>query len=269
MQPMVNVALTAARKSGNYLCQAFDRGDPLEITSKGRNDFVTQVDQKSEAILVEALLTTYPDHGILTEESGQIGNPHSEYQWIIDPLDGTTNFIHHIPHFAISMAVKKNNQLEHAVVFNPMLQEEFTASRGYGAQLNNKRLRVSQCHSLESALLATGFPFHTDNLNYLDDYMAMLKHFLPQTAGIRRAGAAALDLAYTAAGRYDGYWELGLKPWDVAAGALLIQEAGGLIGDINGGHQHVESGHVVCGNPKIFKILLQALRSHVPTSLRS
>ena len=170
MQPMVNVALKAARKAGNYLCQAFDRGDPLEITSKGRNDFVTQVDQKSEAILVEALLTTYPDHGILTEESGQLGNPNSEYQWIIDPLDGTTNFIHNIPHFAISMAVKKNNQLEHAVVFNPMLQEEFTASRGYGAQLNNKRLRVSQCHSLESALLATGFPFHTDNLEYLDNY---------------------------------------------------------------------------------------------------
>ncbi len=268
MQPMVNIALKAARKAGQYLCQAFDRGDPLQITSKGRNDFVTQVDQKSEAILVESLLTTYPDHGILTEESGQIGNASSEYQWIIDPLDGTTNFIHGIPHFAISIAVKKNQLLEHAVVLNPMLQEEFSASRGHGAQLNGKRLRVSSCYSLESALLATGFPFHTGNLEYLEANLAMLKQFLPQTAGIRRAGAAALDLAYVAAGRYDGYWEFGLKPWDIAAGALLIQEAGGLIGDPLGGHQHMEAGHLVCGNPKLFKLLLQALRPNLPDNLR-
>ena len=264
-QPIVNIALRAAQAAGRIIEQALVRGAPPVVETKGQNDFVTAVDRAAEAVIIEAIRKNYPQHNILTEESGFIAG-NSDTTWIIDPLDGTTNFIHGFPHFAVSIGVKVGDRLEHAVVYDPMRREEFTASRGRGAQLNDRRLRVSDRKSLDGALIGTGFPFRKEQMPHIDAYLAMFKDVAQQTAGIRRPGSAALDLAYVAAGRMDGFWEFGLQEWDMAAGCLLIAEAGGLVSDFNGKEGHLDSGHIVGGNPKVFKALLQTITPHVPAA---
>ncbi|MBX5462578.1 MAG: inositol monophosphatase [Steroidobacteraceae bacterium] len=261
---LLNIAVRAARNAGEIIVRSMNRLESLQITSKGRNDFVTEIDQAAEREIIGHIRKHYPNHAFLAEESGQIGE--SETVWIIDPLDGTTNFLHGFPQFAVSIACRHRGQLEHAVVYDPLRQEIFTASRGAGAHLDNHRIRVSKQRALEGALIATGFPYRS-NLRYLDAYLAMLRTVMEHTAGVRRPGSAALDLAYVAAGRVDAFWEIGLKPWDTAAGTLLIQEAGGHVGTLTGA-PYAQGGNIIAGSPKIYAALVEALAPHVPESLR-
>ncbi len=264
MQPMLNIAVRAARRAGDLIVRNLDRVPSISVQSKGRNDFVSEIDRMAERDIIETVRRVHPDHGFLAEESGRSGG--DEFIWIIDPLDGTTNFLHGFPVFAVSIAVECRGRLEHAVVYDPMRQELFTASRGGGAQVDGRRIRVSKQTTLDGALVATGFP-QRDNSRWLDEYMLMLKAMMLQTAGVRRAGAAALDLAYVAAGRVDGFWEIGLSPWDTAAGTLLITEAGGRIGTLTG-QPYTQGGHVVAGTPKVFDELVACIGPHVPATLR-
>ena len=215
MQPLLNIAMRAARRAGDLIVKSLSRLDSLKIDSKGRNDFVTDIDRKAEADIIATIHRSYPDHAILAEESGRSGE--SEFVWIIDPLDGTTNFLHGFPVFAVSIALQQKGRLQHGVVYDPMRQEFFTASRGDGAQLEGKKIRVSSQRTLEGSLIGTGLPFRAA-VSYIDEYLAMLKVVMSTAAGVRRPGAASLDLAYVAAGRIDGFWEFGLSPWDTAAG---------------------------------------------------
>jgi myo-inositol-1(or 4)-monophosphatase len=235
----------------------------LDIRSKGNNDFVTEIDIQAEREIIEIIHKHYPDHAIHAEESGQSGE--NEFVWIIDPLDGTTNFMHGFPQFAVSIGVQRRGRMEHGVVYDPLRQELFTTSRGEGAQLDGKRIRVSSHVGLERALIGTGFPYRSNQ--WLDNYMAMLKAVMQQTAGIRRPGSAALDLAYVAAGRLDAFWEFGLAPWDTAAGSLLITEAGGMVGTLNGA-EYQQEGHILAGAPKVYAPLAELLRPFVPTELQ-
>jgi myo-inositol-1(or 4)-monophosphatase len=264
MQPLLNIAVRAARRAGEIIVRNVDRVPSLHVQAKGRNDFVSEIDQLAERDIIETVRRMHPDHGFLCEESGRSGG--DEFVWIIDPLDGTTNFLHGFPTFAVSIAVEHRGRLEHAVVYDPMRQELYTASRGYGAQLDGKRIRVSKQVTLDGALIGTGFPYRS-NARWMDDYMAMLKAVMQETAGIRRPGAAALDLAYVAAGRTDGFWEIGLSAWDTAAGTLLITEAGGRIGTLTG-EPYAQGGNVVAGTPKVYEALLACLGPHVPAGLR-
>ncbi len=263
MHPMINIAVRAARSAGNVIVRNLDRVDTLSIDVKDRNDFVTEVDRRAEEEIISTLRRAYPNHGILAEESGY--SEGDEYQWIIDPLDGTTNFLHGFPQFAVSIALRHKGRLEQGVVYNPLSQELFTATRGGGAMLNERRIRVSTRKGLDGALLGTGFPFKAQQ--HLDAYLDMFRALFPSTAGIRRPGSAALDLAFVAAGRLDGFWEIGLNVWDMAAGVLLVQEAGGLSGDFRGGHDFLESGNIVCGNPKVFAEILKTIQPHVTPEL--
>jgi len=247
MNPMLNIAIRAARAAGDIIIRQIDYVQDLPVTKKSRNDFVTVVDKQAEIAIIETLHKSYPHHAILAEESGRQGD--SPYLWIIDPLDGTTNYIHGFPQYAVSIALQHRGELDQAVVYDPLRQELFTASRGEGAMLNNRRIRVSKQKHLEGALLGTGFPFKEQER--LDEYLKSFKALFPMTAGIRRAGAASLDLAYVACGRLDGFWELGLKSWDMAAGALLIIEAGGICSDINCDGSYLESGNIIAGNPAL------------------
>ena len=259
---MINVAIKAARAAGAIINRAALDVEAVRISQKQVNDFVTEVDHASERAIIDTLLTAYPDHGILAEESGsEHGNPKADHIWIIDPLDGTTNFIHGFPQYAVSIALRHKDQYVHAVVYDPARNELFTASRGGGAFLNDKRIRVSKRAELQDALIGTGFPFR--DFSHMDEYMRMFRDMIPKTSGIRRAGAAALDLAWVAAGRLDGFWEIGLAPWDMAAGALMIQEAGGLVGDLSGNAGFIESGRIAAGNPKVFAQMLQVIAPHV------
>ena len=260
MEPMINIALRAARKAGENIVRASDDLDRFEVKAKGINNFVTEVDINAEQEIIYHLRKAYPDHAILGEESGLTGSEDAEYRWIIDPLDGTTNFIRGIPHYAVSIACLYRGKLEHAVIVDPVRREEFTASRGRGAQLNGRRIRVSKLTSLEGALLGTGIPFKEHCDDKLAPYSKSMEVLAAQCAGIRRAGAASLDLAYVAAGRLDAFWEIGLAPWDIAAGALLVREAGGLVADIDASDNYLESGNIVCGNPKCFKAVLQVTK---------
>ena len=264
MQPLLNIAVRAARRAGEIIVRSVTRTDTLTITTKGRNDFVTEVDHAAEREIIATIRKSHPDHAFLAEEGGASGN--SEVVWIIDPLDGTTNFLHENPVFAVSIACQIRGRLEHAVVYDPMRQEIFTASRGGGAHVDNRRLRVTAHRTLEGALIGTGFPYR-ENTKYLDEYMAMLKAVIMNTAGIRRPGAASLDLAYVAAGRLDAFWEIGLSPWDTAAGTLLIQEAGGRIGTLSGG-DYTQGGNVLCGTPKVYEAMVELLAPHLPEALR-
>jgi myo-inositol-1(or 4)-monophosphatase len=264
MYPMLTTAVKAARRAGAVINRAARDIEALSITRKRHNDFVTEVDQGAEQAIIEVLQKAYPDHAILAEESGSQGK--SDYVWIVDPLDGTTNFIHGFPQYAVSIALQHKGQLTQAVVYDPAKNELFTASRGHGAFLNDRRIRVSKRAHLRDALIGTGFPFR--EFSGIDEYMAMFREVTTKTAGVRRAGAAALDLAYVAAGRLDGFWETGLSAWDMAAGALLIQEAGGLVGDLQGESDYLESGRIVVGNPKIFAQLLQTLAPQAPQAKR-
>jgi len=260
MEPMINIALRAARKAGESIVRASDELHRFEVKAKGINNFVTEVDINAEREIIYHLQKAYPDHAILGEESGLIGNAEAEYRWIIDPLDGTTNFIRGIPHYAVSIACMYRGKIEHAVVVDPVRHEEFTASRGRGAQLNGHRIRVSDLASLDGALLGTGIPFKNHCDDKLEPYSKSIEVLASQCAGIRRAGAAALDLAYVAAGRLDAFWEIGLAQWDIAAGVLLVREAGGMVVDIDGSDNYLESGNIVCGNPRCFKAVLQVVK---------
>jgi myo-inositol-1(or 4)-monophosphatase len=257
MHPMLNIAVRAARRAGSIINRAALDGSPLEVRAKRVNDYVTRVDRAAEEAIIETVRRAYPEHGFLAEESGASQGA-TEYRWIIDPLDGTTNFIHGFPQYCISIGVEHRGSLAHAVIYDPVKNELFTASKGRGAFLNDRRVRVAKCLKLQDALVGTGFPFK--ELTRLDRYTAQLKTIMQSSAGVRRAGAAALDLAYVACGRLDAFWELGLAPWDMAAGALLIQEAGGLVADPDGEDGFLESGDICAATPKIFSALLQALR---------
>jgi myo-inositol-1(or 4)-monophosphatase len=260
MEPMINIALRAARKAGEFIVRASDELDRIDVRAKSANDFVSQVDLESEKTIIYHLNKAFPAHAVIGEESGRSGPEDAEYTWLIDPLDGTTNFLRGIPHYAISIACLHGKRIEHAVVLDPVRREEFTASRGKGAQFNGRRMRVSALKSLDGALLGTGIPFKGHGDELLAPYADTLAKLAGQCAGIRRAGAASLDLAYVAAGRLDAFWELGLAPWDMAAGALLVREAGGLVADMDGSEHFLDSGNIVCGNPKCFKAVLQATR---------
>ena len=254
---MLNIAVRAARKAGSIINRASLGGGALNVRSKRANDFVTQVDGAAEEAVMEIVRKSYPEHGFIAEESGET-RPDAEYVWIIDPLDGTTNFIHGFPQYAVSIAVRHRGALAHAVVYDPTKNELFTASKGRGAFLNDRRIRVSKCQRLDEALVGTGFPFK--ELSRLDLYMKQLQVFMSKSSGVRRAGAAALDLAYVACGRLDAFWELGLSPWDMAAGALLITEAGGLVADPSGEQDFMQSGDICAATPKIFPLVLEAMR---------
>ena len=254
---MLNIAVRAARRAGSIINRASLDGSGLEVRSKRQNDFVTRVDHAAEEAIIDVVRKAYPDHAILAEESGAAEGK-AEYEWIIDPLDGTTNFIHAFPQYCVSIGVRHRGALTHGVVYDPNRNELFTASKGRGAYLNDRRIRVSKCIRLGDALVGTGFPFR--EVERIDRYVKQFRSIVVSTAGLRRAGAAALDLAYVACGRLDAFWEMGLNPWDMAAGALLIQEAGGLVGDLRGDDGYLESGEIACATPKIFPALLEALR---------
>jgi myo-inositol-1(or 4)-monophosphatase len=257
MHPMLNIAVRAARKAGSIINRAALSSEGLKVKAKQANDFVTQVDQAAEEAIIGIVRNAYPDHGFLAEESGK-SEGKGEYVWIIDPLDGTTNFIHGFPQYCTSIGVQHRGALAHAVVYDPVKNELFTASKGGGAFLNDRRIRVSKCLKLQDALVGTGIPFR--EVAHIDRYLRQLKAIMQGASGVRRAGAAALDLAYVACGRLDAFWELGLAPWDMAAGALLIQEAGGLVGDLKGEADYLERGEVAASTPKVFPQLLEALK---------
>ncbi len=256
MHPLLNIAVTAARAAGSIIVRYLDRVDTLDVATKHMNEFVTQVDREAEAIIIADIRKAYPHHAILAEESGAAGD--NEYRWIIDPLDGTTNYLHGFPQFCVSIALEHRGRLDQGVVFDPLRQELFTASRGAGARLNDRRIRVSRQTTLEGSLLGTGFPFRGDY--DLDNYLETMRALIPKSAGVRRAGAAALDLAYVAAGRLDGFWEFGLEPWDMAAGVLLIREAGGLVTDADGDEHYMDSGNIVTGTPRIVRELVKVIK---------
>ena len=254
MHPLVNIAVTAARAAGNQIMRHLERVDTLQVTRKARNDFVSEVDRNAEREIISIVRKAYPQHAVLGEEFGQDGD--NEVVWIIDPLDGTTNFLHRFPHFAVSIGIQIRGKLEHGVIYAPCTQDLYTASRGSGAQLNNRKIRVSGAKDMDSALIGTGVPIRAKNL---DAYLPMLRSVVETTAGVRRAGSASLDLAYVAAGRLDAFWELGLKPWDIAAGLVLVQEAGGIISEIYGAPDPLQTGHVLAATPKLHGFLAEAL----------
>jgi len=266
MHPMLNIAVRAARSAGTVIVRAFEQLDKVEIESKGTNDFVTNVDLSAEQAIIATIQKSYPDHTIISEEAGLIEGKDKDIQWIIDPLDGTTNFVKGIPHFAVSIAIKVKGKLDQAVIYDPIRGDLFSASRGKGAQLNGFRIRVKKHKDLNGSILATGFPFkHKQHTNA---YLDMFKTLFTKTADMRRAGSAALDLAYVAAGRVDGFFEIGLKPWDTAAGELLVIEAGGLVTDFVGGHNHETSGNIVASSSNLLKEMLKDIRPHLTDSLK-
>jgi myo-inositol-1(or 4)-monophosphatase len=255
---MINVAVKAARAAGAIINRAALDVETVRVSQKQVNDFVTEVDQASEQIIIETLLGAYPGHAIWAEESGRVhGAQDSEMVWIIDPLDGTTNFIHGLPIYCVSIALAVRGKVEHGVVYDPSRNDLFTATRGRGAYLNNRRLRVAKRLRLAECLIATGFPYRHDD--DFDTYLRMMGDVMQRTAGLRRPGAAALDLAYVAAGYTDGFFETGLQPWDVAAGSLLITEAGGLVGNLSGEPDFLEQRECLAANPRIYGQLVGLL----------
>jgi myo-inositol-1(or 4)-monophosphatase len=258
LHPMLNIAVKAARAAGALINRASLDIEKLQVQTKSANDFVTEVDQAAEQVIIETILQAYPGHGILAEESGRSkGAKDSEFVWIIDPLDGTTNFIHGFPVYSVSIALAHRGVVQQAVVYDPTRNDLFVASRGRGAYLNERRLRVSKRTRLAECLIGTGFPFRQgDNFKR---YMRMFEELMPLCAGLRRPGSAALDLCYVAAGYYDGFFETGLNPWDVAAGSLMITEAGGLVGNFTGEADFLYQRELVCGNPKVYGQLVGIL----------
>jgi myo-inositol-1(or 4)-monophosphatase len=247
MHPLLNIAVRAARRAGEVIVRSLVRLESLEVTSKGRNDYVSEIDRAAEREIIEIIHKHYPEHAILA--------------------DGTTNFLHGFPVFAVSIAAQQRGRLEVGVIYDPMRQEVFTAARGAGAHLENRRIRASKQRTLEGALLATGFPYREDE-RHADNYFAMFRRLTELTAGLRRPGSAALDLAYVAAGRVDGFWEMGLKPWDTAAGTLLVREAGGRVGTL-AGEEYQLGANIVAGAPKVYEALIEAIAPYVPEELRN
>ena len=261
---MLNIAVKAARRAGSIISRASENLDVLTIKHKSLNDLVSEVDRAAEDAIIDVIKGAYPDHAILAEESGASGE--SEYVWVIDPLDGTTNFLHGFPQYCVSIGLLHKGVPTHGVIFDPTRNDLYTASRGRGAFLNDKRLRVAKRDKLIDGLIGTGFPFR--RFDHLDAYIAMLKELMTKCAGVRRPGAAALDLAAVAAGRFDGFWEIGLKPWDMAAGVLMVTEAGGLVGDFEGNDTFMEHGQIVAASPKIFSQLLQTIQPHLTAKMK-
>ena len=261
MHPMLSIAVKAARRAGNIINRGARELDLLTVTTKGPKDFVSEVDRQAEGAIVETLLDAYPDHAILAEEGTAKGaNADAENVWIIDPLDGTTNFLHGFPQYCVSIALAHRGQVTQGVIYDPVRNDLFTTSRGRGAFLNERRIRVSRRQHLRDCLIGTGFPFRDGA--YLETYLRMMKTMIEQTAGLRRPGAAALDLAYVAAGVYDGFFEFRLAPWDIAAGALLIEQAGGVLSDLDGGADFLRSGNVLAGTPGVHAGLLAIAKGH-------
>lgn len=255
MSPMLTIAIRAARAAGDFLTRSARRLGDIKVETKGPNDYVSAVDREAEARIVRTLLDAYPHHAVLAEEGGRTGS--GDHVWIVDPLDGTTNYLHGFPVYCVSIGLRVRGRLELAVVYDPERDELFTAERGRGAQLNQQRIRVSSRDRLNGALLGTGFPFRQSA--YLDAYLDSFRKLFAETAGVRRAGSAALDLAYVACGRLDGFWEMGLKPWDIAAGLLLVREAGGIVTDFSGGESSLETGHVIAGAPRVHTAMLRSV----------
>jgi myo-inositol-1(or 4)-monophosphatase len=262
---MLNTAVKAARRAGSIITRAAQNLDILQVRSKTHNDYVSEVDHAAEQAIIEILHEAYPDHAILGEESGEQG-ANADFLWIIDPLDGTTNFLHGFPQYCVSIALQHRGVLEQAVIYDPNRNDLYSATKGRGAFLNDRRIRVGKRTRLQEALVGTGLPFR--DFTHIDAYLAMFKDMMQKTSGLRRPGSAALDLAYVASGWYDGFWEIGLSKWDIAAGALLVQEAGGLVGDFEGNESWLESGNIVAGNPRIFGQILQVLSPHLTPELK-
>ena len=258
MNPMLNIAIRAARKAGNVIAKNYERRDDIQTSKKGINDYVTSVDKAAEAEIIEIIQKSYPDHTIINEERGALEGKDSDIQWVIDPLDGTTNFVKGLPHFSVSIAIRVKNRTEVGVVYDPIRNELFTAVRGEGAKLNEVRLRVDSQNELNGAILATGFPFKQPSL--MPTQFAIMNNLIDEAADFRRTGSAALDLCYVASGRVDGYFEMGLKPWDCAAGDLIVREAGGLVCDFNAGHGYLRSGDIVAAPARILKEMLNKIQ---------
>lgn len=259
MHPMLNIAIRAARKAGDVIMHAFDNKSSFDIQQKGLRDYVTSVDKNAESIIIETLHNAYPRHSFLGEESGERTQPNAEHQWIIDPLDGTLNFINGLPHFCISIALKIKDKIEHGLIYDPVRNELFTASRGGGAFLDSRRIRVNKTTTIEDSILSTGFPVREPEKHIKS--LATFSNIAQKATDIRVSGSAALDLAYVASGRLDGMYENGLKIWDLAAGCLMITEAGGYVGDFDGGEEHLNSGEIVAANMKLYKILLKEIKA--------
>lgn len=266
MHPMLNIAIRAARRAGSVITQHLANPSAIETTQKGTNDFVTNVDNQAEAAIIDVIRKAYPDHTIIGEESGQLLGNDNDVQWVIDPLDGTRNFINGFPHFCVSIAARQNSRTEVAVVFDPIRNELFTAARGQGAQLNGYRLRCPELKTLEGTILATGFPFKYKQFS--NNYIGMINSLFTECADFRRTGSAALDLCYVASGRVDGYFEIGIKPWDFMAGELILREAGGVVTDFVGDNNYMHSGNMVAGHSKIVKHILLKIKDHLGESLK-
>jgi len=266
MHPILNVATKAAREAGKIINRASQDVGSLTVMTKDVNDFVSEVDRSAEETIISILKEAYPTHGFFGEESGKT-NQEADAIWIIDPLDGTTNFLHNFPAYCVSIALQEKGVLTQAVIYDPVHNDLFTATKGRGAFLNDKRIRVANRAKLQSGLISTGFPFK--DFTYLDTYLAIFKDMMKKTSGIRRPGSAALDLAYVAAGYSDGFFEMNLSAWDIAAGALIVQEAGGIVGDFEGNGSWLETGHIVAGNPKIFSQMLQVINPHLTDFIRT
>ncbi len=260
MHPMLNIAIRAARNAGKVIVKGYENLESVEVEEKSLYDYVSSVDKEAEVAIIGTLQKSYPDHSFLCEESGIIVGKDKDHQWIIDPLDGTTNFIHSIPHFCVSIALKVKGRTEVAVVFDPIRNELFSAVKGQSSQINGYRTRASLVKNLTGTLLATGFPFKQKH--HTETYLNIFKDFFMTASDMRRSGSPALDLAYVAAGRMDGFWEFGLKPWDIAAGELLLKESGAMMTDFNGGNDHMKSGNVVAANPKLLREMLNVIRKH-------
>ena len=269
MDPIVTIGVKAARRAGGLILRYLDRLEQLNVEKKGRRDYVSEIDRMAEEDIIDTIRYSYPTHTILGEESGhhealeeaqsESASGSDSIEWIIDPLDGTTNFLHGHPHFCVSIAVRVKGTVQHGVIYDPVRDELFTASRSKGAQLDNRRIRVSGKAELSESLIGTGFPFR--EIEKIDHSMKIFRAVLPKVADIKVSGSAALDLAYVASGRIDAYWEAGLKSWDIAAGSLIVREAGGLVADFNGGQEYLDSGEIVAANPRMFNELLGVIKT--------
>ncbi|MCK3658601.1 inositol monophosphatase [Pasteurellaceae bacterium Pebbles2] len=267
MNPMLNIAIRAARKAGNIIAKSYERRDDIQADMKGQHDFVTNVDKAAEAAVIETIKASYPDHSIISEEIGVVEGKDRDVQWVIDPLDGTTNFLKGFPHFSVSIAIRVKGRTEVGVVYDPIKNELFTAVRGEGTKLNEARLRIAERRDMKGAVLATGFPFKQAKL--MPTQLAIMSSLITEAADFRRTGSAALDLCYVAADRVDGFFEMGLKPWDCAAGDLIAREAGVLVCDFNAGHNYLKSGHIIAGHPRLVKDMLGKIQPCLSEELKN
>lgn len=263
MHPLLNIAISAARQAGDIILRNAEQVHKLKITEKKLNDFCSEVDIQAEQVIINTINKNYPQHGIVAEESGNF-NKNSDFVWIIDPLDGTKNYLHEFPFYAVSIAISHKNKIEHGVIYDPLRHECFTASRGQGARLNNQRIRVSTVSQLNTSLISLNL--HANNPNAANKRKKIYENFACTTGGLRSTGSATLDLAYVASKRIDGCITQEMKPWDIAAGTLLIQEAGGFVSDIDGSDNYLSSGNILAANPKIHKQMLQTINNLNSTS---